>query len=117
MRIDLMDQAIGQGQIADGVVILMAVEIISIVGESLSQSMTIIEHRRDAIETETIKMELLQPVLAVGEEEMDDIILAIVEAKTIPGRMLVPKLPTSVSISRPERAAEESSLTATRRST
>ena len=50
-----MDQAIGQGQIADGIVILMAVEIICIVGESLSQSMTIIEHRRDAIETETIK--------------------------------------------------------------
>ena len=89
MRIDLMDQAIGQGQIADGIVILMAIEIISIVGESLSQSMTIIEHRRDAIETETIKMELLQPVLAVGEEEMDDIILAIVKAKTIPYRMLV----------------------------
>ena len=84
-----MNQAVGKSQIADGIVILMSVEVISIAGESLAQTMTVIEHGCNAVETETIKMELIEPILAVAQEEVDDFILAIVEAKTVPSRMLM----------------------------
>ena len=40
-------------------------------------------------ETETIEVELIEPVLAVAQEEVDNLILAIVEAKTVPSRMLM----------------------------
>ena len=51
--------------------------------------MTVIEHGCNTVETETIKMKLIKPILAVAQEEVDDFIFAIVEAETIPGRMLM----------------------------
>ena len=84
-----MNQAVGKSQIADGIVILMSVEVISIAGESLAQTMTVIEHGCNTVKTETIEMELIEPILAVAQEEVDDFILAIVEAKTVPSRMLM----------------------------
>lgn len=34
-------------------------------------------------------MELIEPVLAVAQQEVDDFILSIVEAETVPSRMLM----------------------------
>ena len=33
-------------------------------------------------------MELLEPILAIGEQEMQNLVLAVVEAETVPSRML-----------------------------
>ena len=51
--------------------------------------MAIVQHGSDAIKAESIKMKFVQPVLAVTQQEMDDIILTIVKAQAIPGRMLM----------------------------
>ncbi len=84
-----MYKTVCQRQVADGIVVLMPIEVIGVVGECLAQTVAVVEHRRDTIKTEAIKTELLQPVLAVGKQKMDDIVLPVVEAKAVPGRVLM----------------------------
>ena len=43
----------------------MAIEIVAIATERLAQAVAIVKHRCDAVETETIELKLLKPVLAV----------------------------------------------------
>ena len=85
----LMNQTVGKGKIADGIIILMTIEIISVVAECLTQTMTVIKHGCHTVKTESIEMELIEPVLAVAQQEVDDFILSIVEAETVPSRMLM----------------------------
>ena len=62
-----MDELIGKGEVADGVVVFVAVEIVGVAAESLAQSMTVVEHRRDAVEAEPVEVEFFNPVFAVGK--------------------------------------------------
>ena len=87
--IHLVDEEVGEGEIADGIVILMTVEIVGIATEGFAQSMTVIEHRGDTIEAEAVETILFHPITAVGEQEMNNLILAIIETEAIPGGMLV----------------------------
>ena len=64
--VHLVYESVGESEIADGVVVLMSVEIIAIVAERLAQSVTVIKHRGNTVEAESVEMELLKPVLAVG---------------------------------------------------
>ena len=86
--IDLVDEEVGQGEIANGVVVLMAVEIIAVTAKGFAKSVAIVEHGGDAVEAETIEVELFEPVFAVGKEEMNNFILAVIEAEAVPGGML-----------------------------
>ena len=79
--VDFMDKAVGQSKVADGIIIFMSVEVITIVAESLSQSMAVIKHRSDTIKAEAVEMIFFQPVFAVGEEEVENLILSIVKAE------------------------------------
>ena len=63
--IHLVNQAIGQREIANGIVVLATIEVVGIATECLAQSMTVIEHRGDAVETEAIKLIFLKPITAV----------------------------------------------------
>ena len=87
--VHFVDELVGEREIADGVVVLVAVEIVAVARKRLTKTVGIVEHGGDTIEAEAVEMELLQPVFAVGEQEMDDVILAVVEAEGVPGRMLV----------------------------
>ena len=44
LRIHLVNQEVGQGEIADGIVVLTAVIIIAVTSESSAQSVVVIEH-------------------------------------------------------------------------
>ena len=50
--------------------------------------MAIIKHGSHTIETETIEFILLQPELAIRQQEMKDLVLTIIKAQRIPSRML-----------------------------
>ena len=76
-----VDKFVGKCQVANGIVILMAIEIVSIITEGFTQSVTIIEHRCYTIEPEAVESVFLKPVLTVGEKKMDNFILSIVETK------------------------------------
>ena len=67
----------------------MTIEVVAIIGERLAQSVAVIEHGGHSVESESVEMELLQPILAVAEQEMDNVVLAIIEAEAVPCRMLV----------------------------
>ena len=44
IRIDFMNEPVCERQIANGIVILMSVEIVPVAGEILAQSVTVIKH-------------------------------------------------------------------------
>ena len=88
-RIHLVYQLVGQSQITDGVVILMPVEIVAIVAESLTQSVAIVEHGGHSVKAEAVEMILFQPVLAIRQQEMYHFIFSIIKAKAVPRRMFV----------------------------
>ena len=85
--IHLMNHFISQGQITDSIIILMSVEVISVITERFTQSVTIIQHRRYTVKTESIEFIFFQPVFTVRQQEVNDFILAIVKTKRIPRRM------------------------------
>ena len=82
-----MNQLVGQSQVADCIVVLMTIEIITIVAECLSQSVAVIKHGSYTVKTEAVEMEFFQPVFAVGQQEVYDFILSVVETERIPCRM------------------------------
>ena len=84
LGIDLVDQVVGQREIAEGFVVLMAVEIVIVAGKSLTQPVAVVYHRGDTVESEAVEAIFLQPILAVGEQEVDDLVLTVVEAETVP---------------------------------
>ncbi len=46
--------------------------------------MAIVKHGSNAIETESVEMELLKPIFAIGKQEMKHLILSIIETKAVP---------------------------------
>ena len=87
LRIDLVDEAVREREVADGIVILMAVEIVAVSVEILAETVAVIQHGRHAIKAEAIEMVLFEPVFAVRKQEMQHVILAVIEAEAVPGRM------------------------------
>ena len=83
-----MNQVVGKSKIDDSSIILMTIVIIGITGEVLAQSVTVIQHGSHAIKTEAIEMELLHPILAIGKQEVNHLILTIIKAEAVPCRML-----------------------------
>ena len=52
--------------------------------------MTVIQHGRNPIETKTVKMIFLEPIFAVGQQEMNNLIFPIIKAKRVPSGMFAP---------------------------
>ena len=50
--------------------------------------MVVVQHRGDAVEAEAVKLEDLQPILTVGEEEVHDVVASVVEAQRVPSGMI-----------------------------
>ena len=84
LRIDFVDEGIGQREVTDGIAILPSIIVSAIVGVSGAETVIKIDHAGDAVEAEAIEAELVHPVLAVGEKEVDDVVGAVVEAKAVP---------------------------------
>ena len=81
---DFVDEEVGKGKVADGVVVLVAVEVVAISAESFAEAVAVIEHGGDAVKAEAVEVELGEPVLAVGKEEVEHFVLAVVEAEAVP---------------------------------
>ena len=63
---DLLDKFIGQGQVGDGIFILLPVIIHFVAGKIARQPMIEVQHAGNAIEAESVKPVLFQPVPAIG---------------------------------------------------
>ena len=78
----------------------MPIIIIVIITEGFAQTMAIIQHRRYAVEAETVKLILVHPELAVRKEEMDDFVLPIIKTQRVPSRMFPPVARVEIQIVR-----------------
>ena len=86
--VDAMDQLIGQREVRHSIGILMTIEVVGVRGEALAEAVVVVQHRGDAVEAEAVELEDLQPVLTVGEEEVDDVVAPVVEAQRVPSGMI-----------------------------
>ena len=46
-----------------------------------------VKHRGDAIEAETVEVKALEPILTIGEEEVEHLIFPVVKAHRVPRRV------------------------------
>ena len=83
-----VDHLIGQRQIHQGITIFVSVEVRRIAVEVFAQTVRAIDHRSHTIETESVEVVFVEPELTVREQEMQHFVLAVVEAETIPSRVL-----------------------------
>ncbi len=67
----------------------MPVEVVAVASECLAQPVAVVEHGGDAVEAESVEVELLEPVLAVREQEVLHAVVAVVEAEGVPCGVLV----------------------------
>ena len=86
--VDAMDQLIGQREVRHSIGILMTIEVVRVRGEALAEAVVVVQHRGDAVEAEAVELEDLQPVLTVGEKEVNDVVAPIVEAQRVPSGMI-----------------------------
>ena len=83
-----MNEFIGKGKITNGIDILIAIVVIAVIGESGAQSMVVIQHGSYSVETESIKFKFFEPIFAIGEEKMQNFVLAVIETKRVPSLMV-----------------------------
>ncbi len=75
----VVDDPVRQGQVGQGILVDARVEVVAVGQKGLPQAVVPVEHARHAVEAEPVEAELVEPVAAVGEQEMQDLGLAVVE--------------------------------------
>ena len=93
-----MDELVGQGEIGDGVGVLAAVVVVAVAAECLSEAVVIVEHGGDTVEAEAVEVELFEPILAVRQQEVHHLVLAVVEAERIPRRVFAAVVAVEVEV-------------------
>ena len=106
LAVHLMDEFVGKGEISDGIGVLTTVVVVAIGAECLPEPVVIIEHRCHTVETKSIKLVLIEPEFAVGQEEMYHFILSIVKTERIPCRMLTTTVAIEILIVASVKASE-----------
>ena len=85
--VDLADQFVGQLQIGDGFGVGIVGEVLGIVIEVGAQAVIVVQHGGDTVEAEAVEVVLSHPELQVGQQEVQNTGLAVVEALGTPGGM------------------------------
>ncbi len=98
LRVNLMDKYVGKCEVDKSVGILTAVVVVAIAAECLAETMVVVEHGGDAVEAETVELVLVEPEFAVGEQEVEHAVLAVVEAERIPCRVLAARVTVEVEV-------------------
>jgi hypothetical protein len=75
---------VGERKIGGGVLIDLVVEVLGVAGETVSETVVEIEHTGHSVEPETVHVELVEIVAAVGQEEVLDFRLSVIETERIP---------------------------------
>ena len=87
--LDLVNHFIRQHEVANGVIVLVTVEIIAVTHESFAESVAVIKHRRDAVEPEAVEVEFLEPIFAIRQQEMNHVIFSVIETEAVPSGVFV----------------------------
>ncbi len=106
LGVHLVYEQVGERQVYQRVSVLVAVVVVVVRSERLTESVVVVEHRGDAVESEAVEFVLLEPELAVGEQEVKHAVLAVVEAERIPCRVLAARVAVEVEVVAAVEAAE-----------
>ena len=104
--VDFVDKFVGKRQICDCVCVLSAVVVVVIRRECLTESVVVVEHRRDTVEAESVEMILFKPELAVRQQEVKHLVLAVVEAERVPCRMFAARVAVEILVVAAVEASE-----------
>ena len=72
--------------------------------------MVVVKHRGYTIEAEAVKLILLEPELAIAQQEVEHCILAVVEAQRVPSRMLAAAVTIEVEVVAAVKSAQTLNL-------
>jgi len=103
---DVMDDAIRQRQIGQGVFIDASVEVVGIGQEGFPQAVVQVEHARHAVEAKAVEAVLVEPEPAVGQQKVQDRGFAVVETARIPRFVPAPGPAVEVLVARAVEPAE-----------
>ena len=103
---DLMNHFVGKGKIHDGITVFVTVEIRAVAVEVFPQTVRAVDHRGHAVKTITVEIVFVEPELAVREQEMEHFVLAVVEAQTVPCRVLTATAVMEILIARAVEIAQ-----------
>ena len=88
LGVHLADQLVGQLQVGDGLGVGVVGEVLVVGVEVGAQAVVMVQHGGNTVETETIEVVLSHPELQIGQQEVQNAGLAVVEALGAPGRMV-----------------------------
>ena len=104
--VDFLDQAGGQGQVDDGILVHAGVKVQAVVHEVLAQAVVPVQHGGDTVKAEAVYVILLHPVLDVGQQEVAGLVFSVVKAAGTPGRMAAGRALVEVQVVRSVKLAQ-----------
>ena len=106
VRVDLVNQPVGEGQVDDRIAILMAVVIVAVVAKGFPEAVAIVKHGGNAIEAESVETILVEPEFAVRKQKMKHLVTPVIEAKRIPSAVLTPFSGVKILVVRSVKASQ-----------
>ena len=79
--LDSVDKFVGKRQIGQRISVYIAIVVVRIGEERSPQAVVFVKHRGDPVEAEAVEAILREPVVAIGEEEVDHLATAVVKAE------------------------------------
>ena len=77
--IAIVYQFIGQTQVCDGILVLVAVKVMPVFGKGPAETMIVIHHGSNSVKTEPVQTVFFQPVFYVGKKKMHNGALAVIK--------------------------------------
>ena len=106
LGLHLVNEFVRQGEVHDSVAVLVHIVVGTISVEVLAQAVAEVNHRGNAVEAEAVEVVFVEPILAVGEQEMEHLGLSVVEAEAVPRGVLAASAVVEVLIARAVEASE-----------
>ena len=109
-----MNQPIRKLQIHPGIIVHRTVEIHRIIRERFAEPVVVKKHRGHPVETEAVEAVFLQPELAVRQQKVQNLRLAVIETAAAPRRMFAARSGMEILIAAPVEMRKPVALVAHR---
>ncbi len=106
IRSQAVDHPVGQRQVGQRIFVDVVVEVVGIGAKASIEPVVAVEHAGDTVEAESVEPVFVQPEAAVGQQKMQDLDLAVVEAARVPGPVQPPRPVVEVLVQGAVEAAE-----------
>lgn len=85
IRVERVQQFVGQHEVYHSIFIHTRAKVLVVAAaEASADTVVLVEHARNSVETETVELILLHPETQIGEQESHDLVVPVVKEPTIP---------------------------------